>query len=548
MMHHTCRQKRTAVALLICIVLLLCSRVGMAETARIAIFPLVIHAAEDLEFMQSGIFEMLAGRLESVDTATTIIPRQVVLDQIASLPPATLFATIDMAQALRADYFVYGSLSAFGQQISTDVKFVDTAAGTALVTFSQTGTGHGDVIAHIDRFATLVNRKRMDQATGDAAQDSGAPDGQPAAEVEPRSLPGPPLKGEETAGPEISGLVVAQEDRAADGRWQSDTFNTHLKGVAVGDVDGDGANETVMIDRNRIYVYRFEKGHFSQLSEFQKSRNSLFLSVDVADINGNGKAEIFVTSYDTVSERSSVFVFESTANGIGLLSEKIDQFYRVFSNADGHQTLMAQEKVMNPTRSDTIQVLAFEKGQYVSIDTIAAPRGLSLYEMTVAPKTPERERIFIGYVRNHEIAALNSGGETLWDTGEAFGGSLNYLEYTDRQLKEVVRYYLPKRILVADTDRNGKQEMIAIRNINSLPGFMLKSRRYKRGYIACMEWDDKYALQPKWKTIEEHGYISDLAIADATNDGKPDLVFSVVSDVKTRIEKSSAYLVIQQLP
>ncbi len=534
--------------MLICIVLLLCSSVGMAQTARIAIFPLVIHAAEDLEFMQSGIFEMLASRLGSVDSATTIIPRQVVLDQIASLPPATLTATIDMAQALRADYFVYGSLSAFGQQISTDVKFVDTAAGTALVTFSQTGTGHGDVIAHIDRFATLVNRKRMDQATGDAAQDSGAPDGQPAAEVEPRSLSGPPLLGKGTAGTEISGLVVAQEDRAADGRWQSDTFNTHLKGVAVGDVDGDGSNETVMIDRNRIYVYRFEKGHFSQLSEFQKSRNSLFLSLDVADINGNGKAEIFVTSYDTVSERSSVFVFESTANGIGLLSEKIDQFYRVFSNADGHQTLMAQENVMNPKYSDTIQVLGFEKGQYVSIDTIAAPRSLSLYEMTVAPKTPERERIFIGYVRNHEIAALNSGGETLWDTGEAFGGSLNYLEYTDRQLKEVVRYYLPKRILVADTDRNGKQEMIAIRNINSLPGFMLKSRRYKRGYIACMEWDDKYALQPKWKTIEEHGYISDLAIADATNDGKPDLVFSVVSDVKTRIEKSSAYLVIQQLP
>ena len=548
-MNRTCCQKQIAVILLVCIALLLCSSICTAETARIAIFPLVIHAAEDLEFMQSGIFEMFAGRLGSVDTATTIIPRQVILDQMASLPQASLADIIDVANSLRADYFVYGSLTVFGQQISTDVKFFDTSAGTALVTFSRTGSGHGDVITHIDRFGSLVNRKRMDLATGDAVQEPGASDGLSTTEVVPRSLPSPSLQGKGTAGPAISGLVVAQEDRTADGRWRSSTVKTHLKGVAVGDVDGDGANETVMIDQNRIYVYRFEKGQFIQLSEFQKSRYSLFLSVEVADINADGKAEIFVSSYDNVSERPTAFVFEYTANGIGLLSEKVDQFYRVFTDADDHQTLMAQKKVMKPKYSDTIQVLAFKNGQYVSVEAITTPRrSFTLYEMTVVSSARQSERMFVGYVRNNEIAALDSGGETLWGTGEAFGGSLNYLEYTDRQFKEVVRYYLPKRILVADTDQNGKQEMIAIRNINSSPAFMSNSRLYKRGYIACMEWDGDNVLQPKWKTIEEHGYISDLAIADVTNDGKADLVFTVVSDVKANIKKSSSYLVIQQLP
>ena len=173
---------------------------------------------------------------------------------------------------------------------------------------------------------------------------------------------------------------------------------------------------------------------------------------------------------------------------------------------------------------------------------------MNIYEMTVVSNLEGRDQIFVGYGRNHEIAVLSAGGQTLWSSGEEFDGSLNYFETTNRQSIGKDRHYIPQRILPADTDNNGNQEVIAVKNINSSPAFLTKNKKYKRGTISCLEWDDAYALRTKWKTTEEQGYISDVALADATNDGKADLVFTVVSDVKANIKKSSSYLVIQQLP
>ena len=172
----------------------------------------------------------------------------------------------------------------------------------------------------------------------------------------------------------------------------------------MGDIDGDGANETVLIDKNRIYVYRFASGRFAKVTEFQKSRHNHFLSVGAADINGNGKTEIFISNYAKLSERPSSFILEHTEGGFILLAEDTNWYYRVMSkSAQGH-TLLAQKHVTGAKSEDSIQVLAFdEKGRYVSVDTLTPPRNLTLYEMTVAAKAQESEGLFIGYGRNHVL-------------------------------------------------------------------------------------------------------------------------------------------------
>ncbi len=542
-----CLQKKNLVSVLLGAILLLCAITARAETTRIAIFPFDLHASENIEFMQDGIFEMLANRFTANAGHIGVIPRAQMMNQMASAPSDTLEDKFALAKSLGADYFVSGSLTAFGNQISTDARFFNTRKNDPLIRFSETGTQHGDVIQHIDRFASLVNQKLLKKAGGTSGPLPVPRQIQTPSATDTPSLEKPTQDGTDTAS-SSSGLVVAREAAAGD-RWQSNAFQTHLKGLSVGDVDGDGTNECVFIDKNRAYIYRFEKDHFVKIAEFHKSRHHLFLSVDVADVNGNGKAEIFITNYAKLSERPTSFIVEYTASGFRMLAENANWYYRVFRESNSLPVLVGQKQVADDESKfkDGIQVLAFQNDGYVRVDTVKPPKDLTIYEMTFAENVKETGRIFVGYVRNNEIAALSAGGETLWNSNQEFNGSLNYFEYADRQSVDTARHYISKRILLADTDNNGNQEVIAVRNINSVPGFMTKIRRYKRGYISCLEWDDTYVLRPKWKTIEEQGYISDVAIADVTNDGKADLVFSVVKDAASK-RKASSYLVIQQLP
>jgi len=520
--------RKSFAIIFMCCLMMITVRAAIGETVRIVIFPFNIHSSQDLDFLQSGLYEMLSNRLGSEDGTITVVPREKVAEQVLIAPAGSLHEKSTISQTLQADYFVFGSLTAIGASISTDVQFYSINQTAPLVKLSQTGS-QDDVIAHIDEFTAMVNQRVFEIGTELSALSDGE---EPGAETDPS----------------IKGLsMVAIESRAND-RWQSDTFKTQFKGVAVDDIDGDDANEIVLIDKNRVYVYRHVNRSFEKITQVEHGRNALFLGVDAADINANGRAEVFITSYGKINERPESFIYEHKDGGLLQIADRTRWYYRVLQDPNGRPMLIAQKKMDNRTFVEKFHILDLKNGNYVSVEAITPPKMCTLYDMVLTRNSRNGGRLFVGYDRYSEITAWTDDGQMLWESGEPFGGSLNYIEYTNRQAHETVRKYIAKRILLTDTDGNGEQEVIAIRNINSSPEWMTKARRYKHGYIACLEWDASGALQTKWKTEKERGYISDVAVADATNDGKADLVFTVVSDEKADIKKSSSYLVIQQLP
>ncbi len=63
----------------------------------------------------------------------------------------------------------------------------------------------------------------------------------------------------------------------------------------IGDVDGDGRNEVVLMEGSDIVVYRFQDQRLLKLATFSSPDRDRFIAVDVADINQNGRAEIFAS-------------------------------------------------------------------------------------------------------------------------------------------------------------------------------------------------------------------------------------------------------------
>ena len=77
----------------------------------------------------------------------------------------------------------------------------------------------------------------------------------------------------------------------------------------VGDLNGDGKNEYVLIDRYRVMVYKLKKGKLRKIGQLRKRKGiDRFLGVDVGDINGNGRDEIFVTNQ--VGDKLESFALE----------------------------------------------------------------------------------------------------------------------------------------------------------------------------------------------------------------------------------------------
>ena len=145
-----------------------------AEPARVLILPFTIHADEDLAYLKKGVADMLASRLALKDKI------EVIGSTDSSLKTEQIPETINAAAAVslgaksRSDYVLFGSLTVFGNNISTDARFFDVHQKQALLTFSEVGNAQGEVISHINLFASKVNADVPQAATNRKALPSAA--------------------------------------------------------------------------------------------------------------------------------------------------------------------------------------------------------------------------------------------------------------------------------------------------------------------------------------------------------------------------------------
>ena len=107
---------------LFCLVLLFCippfflaNNACAEDEARVLVLPFTLHAEKDLSFLNPGIMGMLSSRLSANGRVTVVKSRQADLDEPAALA---------LAKTLDADYLITGSLTVFGNSVSTDVRFV----------------------------------------------------------------------------------------------------------------------------------------------------------------------------------------------------------------------------------------------------------------------------------------------------------------------------------------------------------------------------------------------------------------------------------------
>jgi TolB-like protein len=520
------------------------------QPATVLILPFTIHSQEDLSYLKKGIQEMLSTRL-TVPEKVVPVDRDKAQPVIASAGDAINDSTAARLGAQAgADYVAFGSLTMIGNSISTDARFVEVSSGKTLVTYANTGDSAGQAISHINLFAMQVTDEVFGQKNS-VYQPPAATTGAGAGQASYRQHPDKMWK-EEASKQEYTFMSPDSGHKVPFKIWKSRNIPYYIRGLAMGDVDGDGHIEVVFITSNRVMIYRLKDRQFAQLANIRSDNNHILLGVDVADINANGKAEIFVTGHKAQSMNDNLqinrlrsYVLEWDGTRFAPIAEEMEWYLRVVKDPVVGPILAGQKRGIDVIFAPGITQLVWSNNTYKPVQELDLPRKVDVFSFTYGDIKQDGDKYLIWLSRSGMLSVSNPNGGVEWSSSDDYvGGDVYLLEPRDPfgsnrpnsniSRQKEVRYYLSPRILVDDLDNDENPEVYIFSNKDYAGKALPDVRVFKNGQIDALFWD-QIGLYNLWRTRRMKGHISDMAIADIDGDGQKELVFANVVDIPSAI-------------
>jgi TolB-like protein len=523
----------------VAVVLLLTLAGVSAATAgqvSVAILPFDVNAQEKLDYLRDGLQEMLASRLGASDGVTVLSRDQVrkALPEGARVSPETARAA---AAKMGASHVLYGSLTLVGNSLSLDARLVD--AGGASKSFYAEGQGLEALIPKV----TEISSQIVSALTGvapvrpaaapKATPNAPAPPAAPAAPAAPQGLNVPQA-------PAVVGIITATAATAAPaapapvtspaeaviklndekgGPWRSRTLPFDVVGLAVADVDGDGRQEVVLLDARHVYVYRIERGDAVELQSWEAPRSWDCKAIDAADLNGDGRAEIYVTAI--VNHKSASFVLEENGGKLAKVIDGVPYYLRVIDYPGEGKVLIGQEMDRDAAFRPGIYRMRRSGAKLEQGEILTSNVKFDVFN--ILPLSHEGKVDYLA-VQSDELLHLWAEGKDDWRSQDCYAGSRNYVEMQSRTFSQDdnVREYLPQRLLALE----GGRFVGAVVSTGGVSRWLATYKHYSGGELRLLTRNPQ-GLAVAWTSPGIDAYIADIAAGDVDGDGQQEWVAAV---------------------
>jgi len=496
---------------------LLAGAVGAQEAKKsVAILPFTLNAPPDRQYLQEGLRDMLGSRLRT-ETGADIVSKTDV-DGALRVSGGKLMAENmqSFAKTVGADYLIYGTITALGGGISIDAQVFSAAAPAdkAVQAFYGSAVANDQVMKSIDSLAWDIIEQLFDKNRPAAML--------PAQQQAPVKEQG--VSGFTTAHPDKTFMASGGGYGLAGARnfIKTRNFNMTLTGVDLGDIDGDGTLEVILASKTEVMVFNRNETRLNSIATISMGNRYNVHSVGTADLNGNGRAEIYISASDPEIPGSRAVEWDGK-QFVDLFNEA--RWYIRPVNVPGTgPVLVGQAAGLLPVEPGIFQ-LAVNGGSVSAQEKLPIPSQVNLFNFAYADLDGDGQQDLVALDESFKLLMIK-GGSVLWKSGERFGGTKRYVggdpnllpstrptgdENVDGIGERYRQTFIPSRIMVTDVDKDGVDDIVINRNPDTLTTVTPRMIQYESGTMVGLKWNG-LGLEEMWRTRKISGYVVDYQV------------------------------------
>ena len=334
---------------------------------------------------------------------------------------------------------------------------------------------------------------------------------------------------------EMDAAILRQKQSDSNDIWLSPELTGHPSGIAVADFDGDGQQETAVVLNNTLIIARISAGEFTQLAEVPIPSVLQVLSLDALDLDGNGRAELYLSAMGNYQPSS--LVVEHTGAGYEIVIKSVRWLLRAVDFADQKGRALVGQRTGNQdvVYVDEIFHVSRDGNKLVAGADIDLPDRLNLFNFV--PFRDTRNELSYAYMTDGDyLKVTNPEGVELWESEDYLGGSENCFTVRKSQNDEMLIPSCMKPRMV----RTSGNEILVVQNDGQR--MIQRYRKFKRSRVVSFSWNG-FSLVENWSTVSQNGYLGDFVLADANNDGRKELVMAVLFKHKGLIASARSAIV-----
>ena len=478
---------RHKICLLFLAFLLFLSPVSFASNKTLILFPLAFYADQSKSYLHRGLKSMFVSRLsgeglevisdESLESLLNKEEKQGIISREKAE---------EIARSLKADYAIFGSMTAIGGGYSLDLSILDLTKDKPEVTMVSEAMDEdqfipklADVVYQFRTIITGIDIRAMKMA----------------------AYPGILPEGESTKGlffkPTAEGSVFKPTG--------SIRIRMAVMAFDTGDLNGDGEPELVILGRKKLLLYNREGESLLLKDSLEASLGENFIKVSVGDADKNGSSEIYLVSSHGMRARTRVLKWTGS-------------FKRLYSRMGHMQVikgrvgtlLLYQNSEINKVFAGGIDVMDYGNGGKLSRrESLTGMEGAQFYTLTLFDLNRDGRSEFLGLGKRSHLHVWDRQGEVLWRDDNKIGGTNNAISQKAVAPGRIVpKIFFNSRIVITDIDGDGKEEVLAIKNIPIIDNLEQFKVFIKSNIIAYRI--DGTSLSSAWKTRRLNYCITDM--------------------------------------
>jgi len=446
--------------------------IGKERPKRIAIVPFAIYGPKNVHYLREGICAMFAPRLRWEDKIEVIekdiVEKAILQQKIKAV--LTEDQAKKLCKKLNADYILYGRIEISNEKATIEARLLNIKDDSVKTFLKQSKKPDG-LISKVHELTEEINKKVFGRHIINVK--SPDPNNWPKEISRPDITINPP-KGKKAY--KVKSLQC----------WHSYPLPLETRGIDIGDIDGDGKMELTIIDEHNLWVYRFIDNRLVMIKK-REVPEYLLVAVDLYDLNGDRSDEIILSCLKGDKVASMVLSWKDEK--LLSIAKDIPWYIRVMRLTNGKRLIFGQRGEKKGLFRPGIFILHWKGDGFESREEICSLSNAKIYNCLFL----EKRQLFM--LDNENYLVLSSkDGEREWKSK---------------------RHYLKGETM-------GRMPLI------DWDGGVVVYQNYSKNFTSEVNILNLTEMDIKWRSPRLAGIITDCQIGDIDNDGRAELVFSLI--------------------